>query len=487
MPAKKQTKKPKPKAAKAKAKAGLKAKPRPEPRPQQGPAVAARHLIPRAELERIAERIFKHSPADETEVMIDATTDALTRFANNTIHQNVAEQMLVVSVRAIVDGRTARATTNKADDESLARVARAAADLARLQPPSEDLLPLLGPRKFPSVQRYFPATAATAPEDRARAVKRVVNLAGRRGQTAAGIFATGLSQSALANSRGLFASYEQTRAEFSVTFLEGGSSGWAKANFVDVAKIDPDALAERASRKASDSREPREMDPGHYTVILEPPAVLDLVGFLFYDFAATAVEDKRSCFTDRIGKKLFGDNITIWDDVYHPLQAGPPFDGEGVPRQKVLLVNRGVPKTLVYARAIAKRLGAKPTGHGFPLPNEWGEAPLNLVFDGGKASTEEMIASTDRGILVTRLWYIREVDPYRKILTGMTRDGTFVVENGRVAGAVKNFRFNQSVIEMLASVEALGPAVRAAGEESFEMVVPAMKVRNFHFSEMTKF
>ncbi|MFZ0617104.1 MAG: metallopeptidase TldD-related protein, partial [Candidatus Acidiferrales bacterium] len=240
-------------------------------------------------------------------------------------------------------------------------------------------------------------------------------------------------------------------------------------------------------RKAATSREPRELPPGRYTVILEPPAVLDLVGFLFYDFAGTAMLDKRSCFTGRMGQKLFGDNITLWDDVYHPLQTGTPYDGEGVPRQKVLLIDRGVPKNLVYARATARKMNAKPTGHGFSLPNEYGEAPMNLVFSGGDVSVDAMIRSTARGILITRLWYIREVDPYEKVLTGMTRDGTFLVENGKVAGGIRNFRFNQSVIEMLASVEALGPAVRAAGEEAFEMVVPAMKVRDFHFTEVTKF
>jgi predicted Zn-dependent protease len=221
--------------------------------------------------------------------------------------------------------------------------------------------------------------------------------------------------------------------------------------------------------------------------ILEPPAVLDLVGFMFYDFAATAVRDKRSCLTGRIGKPLFGENITLWDDVYHPLQLGSPFDGEGLPRQKVLLVDRGVPKNLVYARATAKKMKTKPTGHGFSLPNEYGEAPMNLVFSGGDTSVDEMIRTTERGILVTRLWYIREVDPFQKILTGMTRDGTFLVENGRVAGGIRNFRFNQSIIDLLSNVESLGPGVRSAGEESFEMVVPAMKVRNFHFSEVTKF
>jgi PmbA protein len=464
----------------AKTKAAAKTKTRRAP-------AADEHRMAREEFERIAERVFKFSQADETEVAIDATTDALTRFANNTIHQNVAERGISISVRAVVDGRTARVSTNKTDDESLARAAGSAESLARFQPRNERLLPMLGRQKYSPVSRFFPATAAATPQDRARAVAGVTKMASESGQTAAGIFSTGLSQTALANSRGLFAYYEQTRAEFSVTMLDGDSSGWAKANFPDVRQIDPEALARRASRKARDAREPREIPPGHYTVILEPAAVLDLVGFLFYDFAATAVEDKRSCFTDRLGKQILGRDISLWDDVYHPLQTGAPFDGEGVPREKVLLVDRGVPKALVYSRATAKRLNAKPTGHGFPLPNEWGEAPMNLVFSGGKTSIEEMIASTGQGILVTRFWYIREVDPYPKILTGMTRDGTFLVENGRVAGPLKNFRFNQSIIEMLASVEELGAPVRSAGEESFEMVVPPMKVRNFHFTEMTKF
>jgi PmbA protein len=440
-----------------------------------------------AELERIAERVLKLSDADETEVDIGATTDALTRFANNTIHQNVAEHTIGISVRAVVDGRTARASTNKSDEESLRRIVESAVSLARNQPKNPDLLPLPNKQKYQKVPRYFAATAEATPQDRARAVTKVCKMAQKKKQTTAGIFSSGSYQSLLANSRGLFARYEQTRSEFSVTILEENSSGWAKSNSPDIRKLDPVALAESASRKAAESRQPREIPPGRYTAILEPSAVLDLVGFLFYDFAGTAVLDKRSCLNERIGKKIFGDNITIWDDAYHPLQTGPAFDGEGMPRQKVLLVDRGVPKNLVYARSTAKKMKAKPTGHGFSLPNEYGEAPMNLVFAGGEKSIDQMVASTDRGILVTRLWYIREVDPYEKVLTGMTRDGTFLIESGKLAGGIRNFRFNQSVIEMLANVEALGPAVRAAGEESFEMVVPAMKVRDFHFSEVTKF
>ena len=170
-------------------------------------------------------------------------------------------------------------------------------------------------------------------------------------------------------------------------------------------------------------------------------------------FASTALADKRSCLNDRMGKPIFGKNISVTDDAYHPLQLGAPYDGEGVPREKVALVQNGVPKNLVYSRVSAKQAKKKPTGHGFALPNEYGEAPMNLVFAGGNDSIEKMIASTDRGLLVTRLWYIREVDPYEKIMTGMTRDGLFLVEKGKVTSAVKNFRFNQSLLDMLRNVE----------------------------------
>jgi len=440
-----------------------------------------------SDLEHIAERILKLSEADETEVEIDSTVDALTRFANNTIHQNVSEHTLGISVRAVVDGRTARATTNKTDEESLRRVVAAAMSLARNQPENPDLLPMLGPQKYQKVSHYFASTVSATPQDRARAVTRVCKMAEEGKQTAAGIFTTGFVRNLLVNSKGLSARHDHTRAEFSVTILEENSSGWAKSNSPDILNIDSDALFESASEKAAGSRKPRELEPGHYTAILEPAAVLDFVGFIFYDFAGTAVLDKRSCFNDRMGKKIFGENITLWDDVYHPLQVGAPWDGEGFPRQKVLLVDRGVPKNLVYGRATAKKMKAKPTGHGFTLPNEYGEAPMNLVFGGGDKSVDDMIRSTERGILVTRFWYIREVEPYEKVLTGMTRDGTFLVENGRVTGGIRNFRFNQSIIEALAKVETLGPAVRATGEESFEMVVPPMKIRDFHFSEVTKF
>jgi predicted Zn-dependent protease len=202
---------------------------------------------------------------------------------------------------------------------------------------------------------------------------------------------------------------------------------------------------------------------------------------------------------NRIGTRLFGENISIWDDVSHPLQSGSPFDGEGMRRQRVHLVEKGVVKRLVYARATAEKMEKseyagkvgliEPTGHGFPIPNEIGEAPMNIVFESVRdpKTVEQMIAATERGILVTRLWYIREVDPYEKILTGMTRDGTFLVENGKVVCGLRNFRFNQSLIDMLSNVEEMSTPVRTSGEESFDMVVPAMKVKDFNFTEVTKF
>ena len=207
----------------------------------------------------------------------------------------------------------------------------------------------------------------------------------------------------------------------------------------------------------------------------------------------------RSFRNDRIGTKLFGENINIWDDAGHPLQVGSPFDGEGVRRGRVQLVENGVVKRVVYARGTAAKMKKSeyankvgpidPTGHGFPLPNERGEMPQNIVFSvpDNPQSVDQMIASTERGILVTRLWYIREVDPYEKIVTGMTRDGTFLIENGKMQGGLRNFRFNESLISMLSNVEAMSVPVRSSGEESFDMVVPAMKVTNFNFTEVTKF
>jgi len=423
----------------------------------------------------------------DVEALFGAHFGALTRFANNTIHQNVAEQDRWISIRVALDHRTARATTNRFDSDSIRAAVEQALALARSAAANPDLLPLTEPSVISETKRFDAPTAAATPEHRGRAVTEAIRIVESAGQTAAGIYSTGQSIEALFNSRGVAAWHAETMAQFSITAMADDSSGWAKASAVSRESFDPLALARSAAEKARLSHDPQEIAPGRYTVILEPAAVLDLVGQIFGDFSATAVADSRSFLTDRLGKKLFGDNIQILDDVAHPLQAGVPFDGEGVGRRKLTLVEAGVPRDLAYARSSAQRAGVEPTGHGFPLPNEVGEAPLNIVIAGGSTSLDEMIASTDRGVLVTRLWYIREVDPYEKIMTGMTRDGTFLIENGRVTRGLRNFRFNQGIIELLNNVEALSPSVRASGEEAFDMVVPAMKVRGFNFTEVTRF
>ncbi len=420
-------------------------------------------------------------------MLVGASTAALTRFANNTIHQNVSEEMRLLSVRVALDGRTARASTNRLDNDSIRRVVEDAVALTRAASPDPELLPMAEPQVALEVTRFDAATAGITPEQRARAVRDAIRVVEEAGQSAAGIYSTGQSVEAIWNSHGVEQYHPETMARFSITATAPDSSGWAKASTINAAGFDPLALARSASEKARVSREPREIEPGKYTVVLEPAAVLDLVGQLFNDFSATAVTDQRSFLTDRMGEPLFGENFSVLDDVYHPFQAGPPFDGEGEPRRRLTLVEKGVPRQLAYSRASAHKAGVAPTGHGFPLPNEVGEAPLHIVIEGGNVPLEDMIASTERGVLVTRFWYIREVDPYEKIMTGMTRDGTFLIENGRVVCGLKNFRFNQSLIELLRNIESLSPSVRASGEEAMDLVAPAMKAHGFNFSELTKF
>jgi predicted Zn-dependent protease len=424
----------------------------------------------------------------DAEAIVTAESSALTRFANNAISQNVAERSANLSVRVQIDGRTARATTNRLDDDSIRQVVEESVALTKLQEPDPALLPsTTGLPACREVLRWYEPTARVTPTDRAKAVAEAIRIVESAGQTAAGIYATSESVFALLNSNGVFAYYPETMAQFSITAMAADSSGWAKGSACSHRDLDPAAMARSAAAKANASRDPVELPPGAYTVILEPAAVLDLAGQMFGDFSATAIADGRSFLRDRIGAKLFGENITIYDDAYHPLQAGAPFDGEGVPRRKLTLVDQGVVRDVAFCRQAAHAAGVEPTGHGFPLPNEYGEAPMNIVIAGGATPLDEMIASTPRGILVTRLWYIREVDPYEKIMTGMTRDGTFLIEDGRVSRGIRNFRFNQALPEMLSNVEALSAAVRASGEEAFDMVVPAMKIREFHFTEVTRF
>jgi PmbA protein len=423
----------------------------------------------------------------DVEAMIGTGSSALTRFANNVIHQNVAERSQFISVRVLENGRTARAGTNRLGSDSIRTAVGDAIAIARCQDPDPDLPPLAEPAQYQSVDRYCSRIAGADPDYRAKAVAEAIQLIEESGQVAAGIFSTSESELAVVNSRGVFGWYPETLAVFSITAMAGDSSGWAKGSACQASDLDPLILARRAAAKARDSARPREAPPGRYTVVLEPAAVLDLVGQILPDFSGTALRDERSFLTGRLGEPLFGPNIRIVDDVFHSGQSGAPFDAEGVPRRRLVLIDGGAAREVAWSRQAARLAGMEPTGHGYPPPNELGEAPANAVIEGGDTRIEEMISSTGRGILVTRLWYIREVDPYEKIMTGMTRDGTFLIERGEIAAGLRNFRFNQSVKELLNHVEALSPAGRASGEEAPDAVVPAIKAHDFNFTEVTKF
>jgi PmbA protein len=450
----------------------------------------------------IFERVRRAAQVSDVEVTVQGGHSALTRFANNAITQNVSEEGCEVSVRVQMGGRTARATTNRLDDESLRRVVRQAEELARVQEEDSELPPMLTAAEqgdAPELDRYCEQTAAMGAGERADQVAAMVAIAQRDGLNSAGVYSCSQSYEALFNSHGVARWHRQTLAEASITMQAADSSGWQKQNYTSAKRLDARALAEIASNKALRSAAPVELPPGKYTVILEPSAVVDLIGFLAADFSGLALLEQRSCLNGRMGIKLFGENISIADNVGHAEQTGPGFDGEGTARQKLTLVENGVVREIAMSRGtaaravrseLAEKVAARATGHGFSLPNEAGEAATNIVFkvaEGTAKTVQEMISATGHGLLVTRLWYIREVDAYEKILTGMTRDGTFVVENGKVGKGIRNLRFNQSVVQMLRQVLDLGYPVRACGEEAFDMVAPAMRVEGFQFTETTRF
>lgn len=457
-------------------------------------------MFTQARCESLIALAVKHAGrrVDGIEVTISGADVATSRFANNGMTQNQSPDRVEISVRVQKGGKQARLACDQLGAADIKQLVDNAILAASFLEKDAGMLPmvnktqagkLLSARGF---NRYDTGTARLSPDARAQEVADIIEVASGKQLVSAGVFASGSHFYAIGNNKGLFRFHRESSAECSITmrhFNAAGeeSTGWTKAHSTRAGDIDAAAMARRAAHKAVASANPRELTPGRYTVILEAPAVLDLLCFLWGDFAGTSHVDKLSCFLNRVGQKVLGDNITIVDDPYHALQAGAPFDGEGIARQPVTLVENGVIKNLVFGRRSATKLGATPTGHGLQEPSAEGEYPLNLVVSGGSHSLEQMIASTKRGILLTRVWYVREVDPTTKIVTGMTRDGTFLVENGEIKTGIKNMRFNQSLIEMLNNVVFLGPSVRTAAEEGFPAVLPAMTVEDFNFSSVTRF
>jgi predicted Zn-dependent protease len=442
--------------------------------------------LDRSSCQEILERTLKSSKADVTQAILSGYSSALTRFANNGIHQNVSEEGVQLTVRVVLGRKTAKATTSRLDRDSIRHVVEMVCRLARLAPEEQFPEPP-GRQRYPRLQRSDSRTAKLMPLQRAKGVEKAIKRVKARSLNSAGFLSNQVNTTAMANSNGLFAYDRHTQAEFSITVLAQDSSGWSKGSAPAVDELSFEEMAEKAIQKAILGQGPKDLEPGAYTVILEPAAVADLLSFMAYDFGGLSVYFKKSFLTGKMGTRLFGGNVSITDDIAHPLQMGLPFDGDGLPRKKVVLVDHGVVKNLVYSLTTAQKMGRETTGHG--LFFEPGEVPMNMIMRGEKATTlDDLIASTEQGLLVTRFWYIREVDPTQKILTGMTRDGTFYIHEGRIQHGVKNLRFNQGLVEMLQKVELMGRPIRASGEEHYGcMVMPPMKVREFNFTGKTVF
>lgn len=446
-------------------------------------------MISEAKAKQIIDGAIRYArrKVDGIEVTLSGSNIATSRFANNGMTQNQFPTTESVAVRVLLKGRQARLNGDDLSEKSLRALVDNAIVAVKLLEKDKELQPLIKPkgRKSKAVSRFDRKTAKMSAMDRALEVRKVIDVANAKSLIASGVYASGEMYTAIGNSAGHFAYHRETSAECSITMTAPDSSGWVKAQAVKASEIDVQELAERAALKATMSANPQEVEPGKYTVILEPAAALDMVGQLWYAFAGTSHVDKLSCLLGKLGKKVFGDNVTLLDDVTHKDQSGAAFDGEGLPRQSLALVEDGVVKNFVYGRRSAKALKCQCTGHGLSEPSAMGDYPMNMVMKGGDSSVEEMVKSTDRGILVTRVWYVREVDPTTMLITGLTQDGTFLIENGAIKCGIKNMRFNVSIIEMLGSILAMSPEARTSGEEAPTAVMPALKVTGFNFTERT--
>jgi len=441
-------------------------------------------MLTEEQAREICEKVIAASEADGIEVWVGGGDSALTRFAENIIHQNVAESGQGASVRVRAGKRLGGASTNDLSDASLQRMVAAATEAARLSEPDEELMPLIGPQEYRPTDAFRQDTTfeAFTAEDRAAAVQQAVRAAQDSGLKCAGSFTQDAGAQAVANSEGVLAYHAGTGASFSITTQAEDSTGWDNGEGLSVSDFDVRSVAQTAVRGALRSRAPQDIEPRPYATILQPAAVADMIAFLPGHFNALALDEGRSCLRDRLGEQIASELVTMRSDPWHPLHQGAPFGHEGLPRQPLTLIEKGVARDLAYDRLTASKHNTEPTGHGSGGSNTGGALPWDIVVEGGSASVEEMIAQVDHGLLVTRMWYLRTVDPLKVLVTGMTRDGLFLIEKGEVQGPVKNLRFNESALNMLKNVVALSPSVRAFG-----LVVPAMLVEGFTFTSATEF
>ncbi len=438
---------------------------------------------------KLCAEIFRLAGRVRAEVIMESSESALTRFADNVISQNVAETSTRVSIRFTDKGRVFRTSLNQTGGAALADAVRRGLAALKLQKKEKGLLSPPAPRPVgPAAARlYAPGTASLEPSFRAEKAADLARLCRARGMKCYGTVENGASRLTVANNSGVFASHRETWALYSVTARKGEGYGWAEQYSPDASKIDYAGVNARAMEKAAASVRPVPVPPGKYTVILEPAAVGDMLLFLGYSgLGGRAWLDGRSFASGALGKRLLHPSITVTDDALAGPAAGAPFDLEGMPRKRVVLIDKGVARAVVHDRRTAAEAGVPSTGHSLPQPNSCGPMPLNLEMAPGDSSLEEMIRSTRRGILVTTFHYTNLLRPKTVEMTGMTRNGTFLVENGRVTKALRNLRFTQSVVEAFGNVEALSRE-RELMNGWGRMCVPAMKIRDFNFSSATGF
>jgi PmbA protein len=433
-------------------------------------------------------------PADQAEAVLLAQDHALTRFANNSIHQNVARKDARLAVRAVVDGRVGAAMTNLLDGEGRRRVAEEAAAIARLQPPDPDFPGLPAPQPAREATTFYEATAATRADERAAAVGVVVDAASRQGFQATGAFAAEVGELAIANSAGVAAYAPLTLASLR-TVVDAGHgqeigvlTGYADAISRDVDQIDVQAVAARAVEKCALNRDPQLLPAGRYVTVLEEIAVADLLHFLArLGLSAQAVHEGRSFAVGKMGQPVCGENISLWDDAADARGLALPFDWEGVPAQRLELLSAGVLRGLAYDSRWAAREARPSTGHAMSqLFERWSPwpAPTHVFMAPGDVARQELIAGVEHGVLITRFHYTHCPEPQRLVATGTTRDGTFLIKDGAVAGALRNLRFTQSVLETLSNVEALSTPAELHRDwwGSAAHHVPAMRVRGFNLA-----
>jgi PmbA protein len=437
------------------------------------------------EIREVADAALDLPRADDVEVLLMHEWGGLTRFADSAIHQSTARQNTAIKVRAVSRGRVGVTSSNELSPEGARSAAQSALELAQMAAP-DPLFPGLAPKAdVPDRPDAFDeATAATTPQERAEAVASLVAACGD-GFHAAGAFETVATEVAVGNTEGQFCYGSMTQAQITTVVSGGdGGAGFSEETESRASALDPQAIGGRAFAKARDSQDPRDLDPGRYEVVLEPAATATLLEFLAYlGFGGRAIAEGRSCFSGRIGEELMSDRVTIFDDALTPETIGLPFDFEGTPKHRVELVAAGVPKGGVHDRRSAKQAGAESTGHALPPPNPMGAFPLNLFLEPGDAEVADMISATSRGLLVSRFHYSNVVHPKEAVITGMTRDGTWLIEDGEVKHPVKNFRFTQSIIEALRDVELVGRETSLASEFFFAAArVPALRISSFQFT-----